>query len=402
MTIKKIVATYDYCDERGTLLYQKVRYDPRGFSQRRPDGRGWINNLDGTRPVLYRLHELQGCQEVVLCEGEKDADRLLSLGIPATTTSGGAKRQRGKNWRPEYTQQLIAAGVERLAAMPDNDDAGRVYATDAATACHAAGVNTKMVALPDVQPKGDVSDWLDAGHTKDELVALLRAAPADEPEAAGHAEGARDDRVEKTDAERPARKPRRRTAPSWPSALAQAALRGIFGDIVRLVAPPHRGRPRRVTPPDPGGLRQHHRSASLLHGGRDPPLHELVRADSRRHREVAKGHQPARDLSLLSSVGRDLGIRQLNRQVALKILPDAFAADPDRLGRFTREAQILASLNPRISPPLRKPRGRGRWCWSLLRGRPSLTALRRGRSRWRSRLPRRWRRRTRPGSSIGI
>ena len=36
---------------------------------------------------------------------------------------------------------------------------------------------------------------------------------------------------------------------------------------------------------------------------------------------------------------------QLNRQVALKILPDAFAADPDRLARFTREAQILARLN---------------------------------------------------------
>ena len=35
---------------------------------------------------------------------------------------------------------------------------------------------------------------------------------------------------------------------------------------------------------------------------------------------------------------------QLNRQVALKILPDAFAADPDRLARFTREAQILASV----------------------------------------------------------
>ena len=36
---------------------------------------------------------------------------------------------------------------------------------------------------------------------------------------------------------------------------------------------------------------------------------------------------------------------QLGRQVALKILPDAFAADPERLARFTREAQILASLN---------------------------------------------------------
>jgi Tol biopolymer transport system component len=36
---------------------------------------------------------------------------------------------------------------------------------------------------------------------------------------------------------------------------------------------------------------------------------------------------------------------RLNRDVALKILPDAFAADPDRLARFTREAQTLAALN---------------------------------------------------------
>ena len=36
---------------------------------------------------------------------------------------------------------------------------------------------------------------------------------------------------------------------------------------------------------------------------------------------------------------------KLNRHVALKILPDAFARDPDRLARFTREAQTLASLN---------------------------------------------------------
>ena len=36
---------------------------------------------------------------------------------------------------------------------------------------------------------------------------------------------------------------------------------------------------------------------------------------------------------------------RLNRDVALKILPDAFAADPDPLARFKREAQVLASLN---------------------------------------------------------
>ena len=36
---------------------------------------------------------------------------------------------------------------------------------------------------------------------------------------------------------------------------------------------------------------------------------------------------------------------KLNRQVALKVLPEAFASDPDRLARFQREAQVLASLN---------------------------------------------------------
>ncbi len=36
---------------------------------------------------------------------------------------------------------------------------------------------------------------------------------------------------------------------------------------------------------------------------------------------------------------------KLKRQVALKVLPDAFATDPDRLARFQREAQVLASLH---------------------------------------------------------
>ena len=97
---------------------------------------------------------------------------------------------------------------------------------------------------------------------------------------------------------------------------------------------------------------------------------------------------------------------QLNRQVALKILPDAFADDPDRLARFKREAQILASLNhPNIAAiyGIEEAEGTRALVLELVEGRLSLTGSRRGRSRWMrrcrlpSRSPRLSKRRTRPG-----
>src|SRR5438876_5019136 len=54
-------------------------------------------------------------------------------------------------------------------------------------------------------------------------------------------------------------------------------------------------------------------------------------------------------LSLLGSGGMGEVYRakdtKLGRDVALKILPDTFTHDPERLARFRREAQVLASLN---------------------------------------------------------
>ena len=98
---------------------------------------------------------------------------------------------------------------------------------------------------------------------------------------------------------------------------------------------------------------------------------------------------------------------QLNRQVALKILPDAFAADPDRLARFTREAQILASLNhPNIAAihghrGSRGDAGAGAGAWLRAPRLPTgsrrvqFQSMKPFRSPNRSR--RRWRPRTRPG-----
>ena len=49
---------------------------------------------------------------------------------------------------------------------------------------------------------------------------------------------------------------------------------------------------------------------------------------------------------------------KLDRDVALKVLPEAFTADPDRLARFGRKAKVLASLNHRsVTAPAKKTRG---------------------------------------------
>ncbi|MCP4708058.1 MAG: DUF927 domain-containing protein, partial [Planctomycetes bacterium] len=162
----QIVATYDYVDENGNLLFQVVREKPKKFWQRRPDGNGsWIRNLQGVRRVLYRLPELLQAdpnQPVFLVEGEKDADRLITEGLIATTTPMGA----GK-WREEYTEILRD---RRVVVLPDNDAAGEKHAVRIANALIDVAAEVKIISLPDLPDKGDISDWLDAGGTAKQLL----------------------------------------------------------------------------------------------------------------------------------------------------------------------------------------------------------------------------------------
>ncbi len=168
---------YDYVDEEGALLHQTVRYEnPKRFKQRRPDDRGgWVWSLKNTRVVLYRLPEVLSAadQALFVVEGEKDADRLWSLGVPATTNPMGA----GK-WRDEFSTHLRNRVV---VILPDNDDAGRKHAEQVARSLHGVAEEVRIVELRGLPEKGDLSDWLDAGGKAAELLDLARTAPLFEP-----------------------------------------------------------------------------------------------------------------------------------------------------------------------------------------------------------------------------
>ncbi len=167
----KIAAAYDYTDEDGKLLFQVCRLDTKGFRQRRPDGNGgWEWNLKGARRVLYRLPDLLGNPQspVFVLEGEKDADRLATEGLIATTNPFGA----GK-WRKEYGELLKGRDV---VIIPDNDEPGRSHAQQVARSLQGLAQSVKVIELPGLPEGGDVSDWLGAGNSVDELKALAETA----------------------------------------------------------------------------------------------------------------------------------------------------------------------------------------------------------------------------------
>jgi len=173
---RPFTATYDYLDEQKKFLSQAIRFSdglkPR-FMQRRINGKGgWIWNLDGVRRVLYRLPEIQGKETVYIVEGEKDVGFLWERGIPASCNAMGC----GK-WREEYTEQLKSAGAEKVVIIPDNDEPGKKHAIEVAASCFKAGLHTNIVHLPGLEKGGDISDWLDAGNTKERLLKIVEDSP---------------------------------------------------------------------------------------------------------------------------------------------------------------------------------------------------------------------------------
>jgi hypothetical protein len=172
------IASYDYLDEAGELLFQVVRFEPKDFRQRRRDETGkWTSSVRGVRQVPYRLPDLLETLAVgnviFIAEGEKDVENLRALGIPATCNAGGA----GK-WREEFAPYFRAADV---IVLQDNDIAGQNHVQDVAQKLQDVAERIRVVDIArwwqGMPAKGDVSDWIANGGTAEQLYAIAEKTP---------------------------------------------------------------------------------------------------------------------------------------------------------------------------------------------------------------------------------
>ena len=171
------IECYRYTDAEGRLLYEVVRRErgegaerEKTFLIRRPDGRGgWLWNLDGVERVPYRLPQVLKSETVYLPEGEKDVHTLEGWGLAASCNPGGAGQSH------LYEKWVAHFRGKHVVVLPDNDAPGRKHAAAVAVALLSVAASVRIVELPDLPDKGDVTDWQDAGGTLDGLQELTVA-----------------------------------------------------------------------------------------------------------------------------------------------------------------------------------------------------------------------------------
>ena len=176
---QKPEATYQYFDAAGKLAFEKLRYPGKRFSQRRPDGKsGWIYKLDGvTRKPLYNLPAVLIANEIVVAEGEKDADNaakaLKSIGSSGVLIAGTTNFDGAGKWRD--TESVFFAG-KRVVIFEDNDEVGRKHAQQVAASVYPFALGIKVIQFPELPEHGDVSDFLKTG-TAEQLVERIKKTP---------------------------------------------------------------------------------------------------------------------------------------------------------------------------------------------------------------------------------
>lgn len=166
ITLKREVKkVYDYKDMNGNIIHSTVRYNPKGFSQRRPDPNRqgeyiWKEVFKGITPILYNLQAVTTAikekQPVLVVEGEKDCDNLKKYGFTATTCPMGA----GK-WHKHYSTLLKNGTVYIIA---DNDEVGYNHMKNVAKSLIGIAESIYVVdlvsAMPELPAGGDISDFI--------------------------------------------------------------------------------------------------------------------------------------------------------------------------------------------------------------------------------------------------
>ncbi len=131
------------------------------------------------RRVLFGLPELADCTEVLSARGREGRARY-----PGARAERDHERWRCRKMAAGYAEQLVAAGCLRVTVLPDNDPPGQTHGQSVAVSCAAAGLAVKVLNLPALPVKGDISDWLAAGGTRADLLTLVAAADVFAPESA--------------------------------------------------------------------------------------------------------------------------------------------------------------------------------------------------------------------------
>lgn len=127
------------------------------------------------KPILYNLPAVTQAIEkgynIYFVEGEKDADTLINLGLTATTIQSKTKNEEVWN---SYSTPLQGANI---VFVGDTGLAGEKFKKEVWENLKDKVNSFKVVTLPGLKEMGDnkdVTDWLEAGHTKDELINVVR------------------------------------------------------------------------------------------------------------------------------------------------------------------------------------------------------------------------------------
>lgn len=182
------VAEYHYRDQHGALVFGVTRCEAKDFAQWRPDeesktGRRWgIKDRETgnwlVQPVPYRLPEalaaIEAGMNVWVVEGEKDADRLATIGIAAVCNNGGAGSANGiRKWTAEH--HAVWLKDADVIVVADKDDAGWKHAD------HVVSTLLPVARSIEVLMAGagkDVSDHLDAGLKLHQFETIAEPLPA--------------------------------------------------------------------------------------------------------------------------------------------------------------------------------------------------------------------------------